>query len=51
MTDPLAASVPAVELVALLRAKGETVATAESLTAGPLGATPAGGPRAGAGSL
>ncbi|MBF6329561.1 CinA family protein [Nocardia transvalensis] len=46
MTDPLLEDVPAVELVRMLRASGQTVATAESLTAGLLSATIAGVPGA-----
>ncbi|MFF0814112.1 CinA family protein [Rhodococcus sp. NPDC003318] len=47
-TDPLVAGTPAVELVAELTARGQTVATAESLTAGLLSATIAGVPGASA---
>ena len=46
MRDPLTAATPAEELVAALIAAGETVATAESLTAGLLAATIAGVPGA-----
>lgn len=46
MTDPLTEGTRAGELVALLTARGETVATAESLTAGLLAATIAGVPGA-----
>ncbi|QIS21446.1 CinA family protein [Nocardia terpenica] len=46
MTDPLTTLVPAVDLVRLLRAANQTVATAESLTAGLLSATIAGVPGA-----
>lgn len=46
MTDPLTAQVPAADLVRALTAAGQTVATAESLTAGLLSATIAGVPGA-----
>ncbi|MBC2643864.1 MULTISPECIES: CinA family protein [unclassified Rhodococcus (in: high G+C Gram-positive bacteria)] len=46
MTDPLVDGTRAAELVAVLTARGETVATAESLTAGLLTATIAGVPGA-----
>ncbi|WP_431969179.1 CinA family protein [Nocardia sp. bgisy134] len=46
MTDPLTASVPADELVRALVAARQTVATAESLTAGLVAATIAGVPGA-----
>ncbi|NLV77969.1 MAG: nicotinamide-nucleotide amidohydrolase family protein [Rhodococcus sp.] len=46
--DPLVAATRAVELVAVLTDRGETVATAESLTAGLLSATVAGVPGASA---
>ncbi|MFD0364298.1 CinA family protein [Nocardia sp. GCM10030253] len=46
MTDPLIADVPAADLVRALGAAGQTVATAESLTAGLLAATIAGVPGA-----
>jgi nicotinamide-nucleotide amidase len=48
MSDPLTDTVPAAELVRLLGATGQTVATAESLTAGLLTATIAGVPGASA---
>ncbi|MGV9822804.1 CinA family protein [Nocardia xishanensis] len=48
MTDPLTASVPADELVRALAAARQTVATAESLTAGLVAATIAGVPGASA---
>ncbi|BDT88159.1 CinA family protein [Nocardia cyriacigeorgica] len=48
MSDPLTTGVPAAELVAALTAAGQTVATAESLTAGLLSATIAGVPGASA---
>lgn len=48
MTDPLAGAVPARELVEELGRRGQTVATAESLTAGLLAATLAGVPGASA---
>jgi nicotinamide-nucleotide amidase len=48
MSDPLVAAVPARELVRALTAAGQTVATAESLTAGLLSATIAGVPGASA---
>ncbi|MEV6432145.1 CinA family protein [Nocardia sp. NPDC051463] len=46
MTDPLIADVPAADLVHALGAAGQTVATAESLTAGLLAAAIAGVPGA-----
>ena len=46
--DPLTAAVPAADLVAALTRAGQTVATAESLTAGLLSATIAGVPGASA---
>ncbi len=46
MTDPLVAVVPAAELVRRLTVAGQTVATAESLTAGLVSATIAGVPGA-----
>ncbi|MFJ4650050.1 CinA family protein [Nocardia sp. NPDC088792] len=46
--DPLTAAVPAAALVAALKTAGQTVATAESLTAGLLAATIAGIPGASA---
>ncbi|MFD4183370.1 CinA family protein [Rhodococcus sp. NPDC058514] len=46
MTDPLVAGTEAAELVSVLTARGQTVATAESLTAGLLAATIAGIPGA-----
>lgn len=46
--DPLVSAVPAAELVSALRRAGQTVATAESLTAGLLAATIAGIPGASA---
>ncbi|PTR26621.1 nicotinamide-nucleotide amidase [Rhodococcus sp. OK519] len=46
MTDPLTASVPARDLVEALARRSQTVATAESLTAGLLAATVAGVPGA-----
>lgn len=48
MTDPLTTGTPVVELVRALDAAGQTVATAESLTAGLLAATIAGVPGASA---
>ncbi|MGW4369942.1 CinA family protein [Nocardia takedensis] len=48
MTDPLIAAAPAAEVVRALTAAGQTVATAESLTAGLLSATIAGVPGASA---
>lgn len=48
MTDPLTASVPADELVRALVAARQTVATAESLTAGLVAAAIAGVPGASA---
>ena len=48
MTDPLTAVVPARELVEALVRRGQTLATAESLTAGLLAATVAGVPGASA---
>ncbi|MFF0544485.1 CinA family protein [Nocardia thailandica] len=48
MTDPLTTEAPVAELVAALTAAGQTVATAESLTAGLLAATVAGVPGASA---
>ncbi|WP_406280065.1 CinA family protein [Nocardia sp. NBC_00881] len=48
MTDPLTAGVPAADLVRALVAARQTVATAESLTAGLLAATIAGVPGASA---
>lgn len=48
MTDPLTAVVPAYELVEALVRRGQTLATAESLTAGLLAATVAGVPGASA---
>ncbi|WP_405498458.1 CinA family protein [Nocardia sp. NBC_00511] len=48
MLDPLVSAVPAAELVSALRRAGQTVATAESLTAGLLAATIAGIPGASA---
>ncbi|MCA1007953.1 nicotinamide-nucleotide amidohydrolase family protein [Rhodococcus hoagii] len=48
MTDPLTAVVPAHELVEALVRRGQTLATAESLTAGLLAATVAGVPGASA---
>lgn len=48
MTDPLTTGAPVVELVHALSAAGQTVATAESLTAGLLAATIAGVPGASA---
>lgn len=48
MTDPLAAGTEVAALVAELAARGQTVATAESLTAGLLAATIAGIPGASA---
>lgn len=46
MTDPLGTGTDVADLVALLREHGQTVATAESLTAGLLAATIAGVPGA-----
>jgi nicotinamide-nucleotide amidase len=46
LSDPLIADVPAGDLVRVLAAAGQTVATAESLTAGLLAATIAGVPGA-----
>ncbi|WP_054814411.1 CinA family protein [Nocardia arizonensis] len=48
MTDPLIAAAPAADLVRALLAAGQTVATAESLTAGLVTATIAGVPGASA---
>lgn len=48
VNDPLIAGAPVAELVAALTAAGQTVATAESLTAGLLAATIAGVPGASA---
>lgn len=48
MTDPLTTRAPVAELVAALAAAGQTLATAESLTAGLLAATVAGVPGASA---
>lgn len=48
MTDPLTAETPARELVEELARRGQTLATAESLTAGLLAATVAGVPGASA---
>ncbi|QIS14155.1 CinA family protein [Nocardia arthritidis] len=48
MTDPLTAAAPAAELVRALAAARQTVATAESLTAGLVSATIAGVPGASA---
>ncbi|MDO3649087.1 CinA family protein [Nocardia mangyaensis] len=48
MSDPLVAGAPVAELVRALNAAGQTVATAESLTAGLLAATIAGVPGASA---
>ncbi|RVW03912.1 CinA family protein [Rhodococcus xishaensis] len=46
MTDPLTATVPARDLIEVLIRRGETIATAESVTAGLLAATLAGVPGA-----
>ncbi|MFC4126682.1 CinA family protein [Nocardia rhizosphaerae] len=48
MTDPLVAGAPVADLVTAMAAAGQTLATAESLTAGLLAATVAGVPGASA---